>query len=405
MKTKYSTFYAPFTAKEKWIGAMLDSNSGYSYYGGIKLIFSKEINVDKIKCSIISILAKARVLSAEMRIMNDKLMMCVPSELDIQKNIANQIDINDNFSDDEFVTQTISPFESGLRVRYRNIKNQHCFWIGFWVFLCDGLSIDLLIKSIVSHYNNGNILISNNLNIIKNINKRDKENRFSLSQIATNNLSIINKKNNEYQTYFDDVAILAQRFNIQKDKLEFLSRKFNLTIFALIFSIFQISVSDVYNLEKIITEIPFANRFSSEEFVAIGPFSNTVPVITKYLSSCKLMDKIFETQKSLLDASTRQMVNNRYLLIDSLENYHRQIFNSWNSQLENETLLLNDGNSVSIELIHNKTIRADLDVTIGFDKDNFLVGRLGFRSENANNIKNIIDSMNHKFDILLKGDL
>lgn len=57
---------------------------------------------------------------------------------------------------------------------------------------------------------------------------------------------------------------------------------------------------------------------------------------------------------------------------------YNQIFNSWNAKLENKTINLSDGNFLSIELIHNGTVRSELDITFGSSSSGSILGKFGF---------------------------
>ena len=86
-EANYTYLDAPFTVRDKWTGAVLDSENGNSYYAGVKLKFSSQINLGKMRLAIIAVLSHVRILSSSMKIEDDKLVMCLPSESYIKEGL------------------------------------------------------------------------------------------------------------------------------------------------------------------------------------------------------------------------------------------------------------------------------------------------------------------------------
>ena len=123
-------------------------------------------------------------------------------------------------------------------------------------------------------------------------------------------------------------------------------------------------------------------------------------MLTSYPEKTKFIDKIFITQEALLDSSQRQMLDYSKYLPKGHKKLYNQIFNSWNAKLENKTINLSDGNFLSIELIHNGTVRSELDITFGSSSSGSILGKFGFYCKNSEIVNFLIESIKQKFKIL-----
>ncbi|WP_162012462.1 condensation domain-containing protein [Streptococcus sp. S784/96/1] len=400
-ENSYSYLDAPFTVREKWTGAVLDHEKGNSYYAGVKLKFSSNINLERAKLAIITVLSRVRILSSEMKIIDDKLVMCLPSESYIKNRLLCELPLSEEETDQDFVTPSLSPFLNGLKLKYRWDGKNHCFLIGFWTFTCDGLSIDLIIKAIVDYYENEEIPILYDKNSLLNIEKRSKYSNFVIESEYFEKASL----NNCFTSIKNDLESRKSKtitidFEILEDELSVVARRLGVTDFTIIFSLFQNSISEICELPTVITGVPFVNRYSLTELNTVGPFANTIPVLTSYPEKTKFIDKIFITQEALLDSSQRQMLDYSKYLPKGHKKLYNQIFNSWNAKLENKTINLSDGNCLSVELIHNGTVRSELDITIGTSSSGNILGKFGFYCKNSEIVNFLIESMKQKFKIL-----
>lgn len=403
-ENSYSYLDAPFTVREKWTGAVLDHEKGNSYYAGVKLKFSSNINLERAKLAIITVLSRVRILSSEMKIIDDKLVMCLPSESYIKNRLLFELPLSEEETDQDFVTPSLSPFLNGLKLKYRWDGKNHCFLIGFWTFTCDGLSIDLIIKAIVDYYENEEIPSLYDESSLLNIEKRSQKINFDIeceklgkdlfSGATSITSNLFGKKRQNINVDFE----------ILEEELRSLSRRLGVTDFTIIFAIFQISISEVHGFPKVITWVPFLNRASLREFSTVGPFANTIPVFTTYPEKTKLIDRIFLTQEALLESSKRQMLDYSKYLPNGQRKFFNQIFNSWNTKLENKKINFSDGTSLNVELLHNGTVRSGLDITVGTSSNSNIFMKFGFYHENSELVSSVIESMKQKFKIL-QGEL
>lgn len=400
-EANYTYLDAPFTVRDKWTGAVLDSENGNSYYAGVKLKFSSQINLGKMRLAIIAVLSHVRILSSSMKIEDDKLVMCLPSESYIKECLLNELVLANGETDQDFVNPNLSPFQNGLRLKYQWDGERHCFFIGFWTFTCDGLSIDLIINAIIDCYEKGKFAILYDKNSLLNIEKRSKYSDFVIESEYFEKASL----NNYFKSIKNDLESRKSKtitidFEILEDELRRVARRLGVTDFTIIFSLFQISISEICEQPTVITGVPFVNRYSLTELNTVGPFANTIPVLTSYPEKTKFIDKIFITQEALLDSSQRQMLDYSKYLPKGHKKLYNQIFNSWNAKLENKTINLSDGNFLSIELIHNGTVRSELDITFGSSSSGSILGKFGFYCKNSEIVNFLIESIKQKFKIL-----
>ncbi|MBM6082613.1 condensation domain-containing protein [Staphylococcus epidermidis] len=374
----------PENLKEKWIGAMIDSSgNGENYSAAIRLDFSPNCNIDRILHSIIKVLSLNPILASQFKIINKELIAFVPTSDVLYKSLINSINnINDSEVNDKVFKESTkflkSPKQNGLRFAYSKKHKIISVWIGFWTFTCDGMSIDILIKDIIKTYN-GEKLVENNT-WTKVIDTKD----FLYKKDSLNDLDIYIKKGpygidnvrNTHITSKGSCKNINFNTHILTKDINLIAKRFRVTPFTIMFGIFQNTIIHLSDVSKIVTGVPYTNRRSSKEISCIGPFSNTIPIITEKNKTDKINREFFlRIQKKLILASERQNISpNKYYPKDiSPRNVDYilpfpQIFNAWNSQQAGKKIMLNDREWLELNLLPNNTTRSGFELTLSANK-------------------------------------
>ncbi|WP_368667791.1 condensation domain-containing protein [Staphylococcus haemolyticus] len=88
------------------------------------------------------------------------------------------------------------------------------------------------------------------------------------------------------------------------------AKNLRITPFALMFGTFQNAIMHLSRVPRIITGVPYINRTSTEESECIGPFSNTIPILTERESSKRVSKNYLnDVQRNLIMASNRQSIS------------------------------------------------------------------------------------------------
>lgn len=370
----------PHGLKEKWVGAMVDgSGRGENYSAAIRLDFSSGCDTEKLLHTIIKVLSLNPILAGQFKIINKKLVTFVPSSEALYISLYNKIksQITVELNDEIFKKSTIhlkSPENVGLRIAYSKKEVGTSVWIGFWTFTCDGISIDILVKDIINMYNNEEI--NENNNWIKIINSRD----FTKVKNTLNDSEIYSQKgpygvDNVRNTPINSKGNCKNidfHTNILTKDINLIAKNLRITPFALMFGVFQNAIIHLSNASRIVTGVPYINRISTEESECIGPFSNTIPILTERKSTNQISKEFLKhTQKNLLIASKRQNINTNELYPKGITPRNvdyvlpfPQIFNAWNSQLSGKRIMLNNSESLKLHLIPNNTTRSGFELTL-----------------------------------------
>lgn len=375
----------PENLKEKWVGAMVDnSGHGESYSAAIRIDFSPGCDTDKVLYSIIKVLSSNPILAGQFRIINKELMAFVPTQESLYEALNNKIknQTNIKLNDEIFKNSTIhlsSPENIGLRLAYSKKEKGISIWIGFWTFTCDGISIDILIKNIVNAFNNEEIDRNNWVDLINN--RKSKEEKITLID------SEIYSKKGPYgidkirETPINSIGVSKNIFfdtGISTKDVNLVAKNLRITPFALMFGTFQNAIMHLSRVPRIITGVPYINRTSTEESECIGPFSNTIPILTERKSTKRISKNYLkDVQKNLIMASNRQNIsaNRLYYKETSPRNVDYtlpfpQIFNAWNSQLSGKSISLNNTETLKLHLLPNDTTRSGFELTLDSNKSN-----------------------------------
>lgn len=375
----------PENLKEKWVGAMIDdSGHGENYSAAIRIDFSSGCDTEKVLYSIIKVLSLNPILAGQFRIINTELIAFVPTQESLYEALKNKIKNQNNIelNDEIFKKSTIhlsSPENIGLRLAYSKKEKGISIWIGFWTFTCDGVSIDILIKNIVNAFNNEEInrnnwvdLINNSKSVEEKITLIDSEiysqrGPYGIDSVRETSINSIGVSKN----IFFDTGVLTKDVNL-------VAKNLRITPFALMFGIFQNAIIHLSQVPRIITGVPYINRTSTEEIKCIGPFSNTIPILTERKSTKQISTNYLkDIQKNLIIASKRQNIsaNKFYHTGTSPRNVDYtlpfpQIFNAWNSQLSGKSINLNNSETLQLHLLPNDTTRSGFELTLDSNNSN-----------------------------------
>lgn len=370
----------PENLKEKWVGAMVDSSGhGENYSAAIRLDFSSNCDTKKVLYSIIKVLSINTILAGQFKIVDKKLMAFVPTPEELYKTLVNKINSQNNIelNDEIFKNSTKylkSPENIGLRIAYSKKQESTSVWIGFWTFTCDGISIDILIKKMIDIYNGKDINEENNwINYINTIGSSQVKHTLIDSEIYSQKgpYGVDNVRNTPVNSKGKCKNIDLHTSILTKD-INSIAKNLRITPFALMFGAFQNTIMHLSDLSRIVTGVPYINRLNTEESTCIGPFSNTIPILTERKSTNKLSRNFLKSiQKDLIIASKKQNINtNKYYPkgisprnVDYVLPFP-QIFNAWNSQLSGKSIMLNNSESVKLHLVPNNTTRSGFELTL-----------------------------------------
>lgn len=395
MNKDYDKIYTTVGLNEKWIGAMITPNKK-SYMGAIRLDFSSKCKYDKAINAVIETLSRHSILSARFELEEDELVGYVPNYNTIKKYLTYELKNDDNnMSDEIFLSFEFKDLsERGLRVAKKSDTFGLHIWIGFWIFTCDGISIDLIINQISERYK-GKIIdkdIGNEVNDWNNYVKRQNLIKYTLEDMkkfkkiyeyqGPYGMDALNKKQHNQDHTMGSILV---NFGLEKNILKEYSKKNRVTEFTILFALFQKAISEITGRKNIITGVPFSNRHILEDYNIVGPISNTVPVLTIHKNNDKIQEIIKNAQYALLEASKRQSIKSSLLYPEGItaqnceyELPYPQLFNSWNSQQSSKTinLSLNNNNEwVKLFLLPNNTCRVGFEMTLN-TADKYISGRI-----------------------------
>ncbi len=99
-------------------------------------------------------LARHPTLAAKFEIEGEQLVGRAPTEQVLFEALRDQFGrVQTAVTDKEFLAYRARPAaESGLHIASSIDEAGLHIWIGFWIYTCDGASIDLLLEDIAKHY-------------------------------------------------------------------------------------------------------------------------------------------------------------------------------------------------------------------------------------------------------------
>lgn len=361
---------------EKWTGAMLDA-SGRAHCGALRLDFEGACNIDRVFEAIADTLSESPILAASFDIEGKTLSGQAPTQDALRAAIRTQLENEPGvITDADFLAHCgHDPSVPGLRLAASRDGMALRIWIGFWIFTCDGASIDLLVQNIARRYRN------------EDVPALQSWDSYAATEIArcTDNISEETRRaiySGEGPFGLDACRTTAPQtagasdsvpfvLNLRNDELAQLARKRRVTPFAMLFGAFQRAVSKESGLDHIVTGVPFNNRQErSEEFV-IGPLANTIPVVTRHSSGCDFDNDVKAAQGALLEAARRQHLDTARLFPDGMSPRTSmvdlpfpQLFNAFNAQTAGQPLPLADDVWLTLSLLPNNTHRVPFEITL-----------------------------------------
>ncbi|CCO50240.1 conserved hypothetical protein [Vibrio nigripulchritudo SOn1] len=396
--------------KDKWTGAMLDQ-SGSGYSGSFRLDFS---NCDELEVvqAVASTLSRHPILAATFDLNKGELVGRGPLESDLYDWLTEALSISSESLTEEIFKLSLasSITHPGLKIAKTSEPRKLSIWIGFWTFTCDGLSIDLLTEEISERLTGKAVQLThkwkgyekNNLTTVSDKEKVEIYPKSGPYGIDTNlKLSV------HGDTRGDSFPF---SLSIDTEHLRQIARTYRLTPFMLTFSAFQKAMSEISEISSVVTGVPFSNRLSEYEMTAIGPFSNTISVMTTH-SHAPFIEEVNLGVKALIKASKRQRLVNRLLYPDYLSHKSSgyilpfaQIFNAWNSRKQNQEIALSENKFMCLKLLHNNTARAGFEITLD-DHHPAVFGRIDMNKRIPISIVNdILKRMDYHLTSLIKEE-
>ncbi|OTA14356.1 Amino acid adenylation [Xenorhabdus vietnamensis] len=386
-----SSIVVPSTAglREKWIGAMLDQ-TGKAYAGALRLDFSPGCVPECVFNAIVDTLIRHPILAAQFDIEDDELVGRAPDKTELRGALWERLNLRHmGITDEMFLAHRARrASDSGLRITSVTDDTGIHVWIGFWTYVCDGASIDLLIEDIVQCYCGKPPRISKSWSEYACMENA----RISKRVISLQERLEVYSEPGPYgldairETPHGSVGIMQSvRFSssVLRSVVLAYARACRVTPFVLLFSIFQRAVSVVSRVTTVVTGVPFINRKSPDENVVVGPLSNTVPVTTHHnIPSESLPGMLNQLQRDVIRAAARQDIKAAAFYPDGIsprtvayELPFPQLFNAWNSRCDGTRIPLGDTEWVDLQLLPNSTCRAGFEITLD-EHSEYISGRI-----------------------------
>ncbi|SFU55582.1 Condensation domain-containing protein [Clostridium sp. DSM 8431] len=371
--------------KEKWIGAMLDQ-TGRNYSGALRIDFSKKCNKEKVFEAVSKTLAHYPILAATFKLEEENIVGYTPKEDVLVEAIKEQLSINnEGLTDEEFITYSgRKAYEPGLRIASSVNETGIHIWIGFWVFTCDGISIDIIIKEIADRYCGK--VIKRGKSWTEYVSekkseslKKDVDGEKIYSKPGPYGIDAVNLSKSNSRVRTKSIPFSS---SIELDKLKEAAKFYRVTLFSILFGAFQRAISRISKVDRVVTGVPFVNRSQIGDYQVVGPLSNTIPIAINTKIDKPFKAILRDIQKEIIIAAGYQDVEVSALYPKGISprnvNYELpfpQLFNAWNSKSEGEKILLDDNNYISTKLLHNDTCRVGFEITIN-EKNKFVSGRI-----------------------------
>jgi hypothetical protein len=374
--------------REKWTGAMLDQ-TGRAYCGAIRLDFSASCVAQQVYGAIADTLARHPILAARFDIEADELVGHAPEEAQLREALLKHLAIeHTGMTDGLFLSYRAKQANTpGLRLASVIDDTGLHVWIGFWIFTCDGASIDLLMQDIVDRYNGKTSVSSQRWGEyikLKNRhpNKRlvsEQERLLAYPAAGPYGLDAIRKPQAS-----TSLTMQSVHFNtsVPRNKLLACAKAYRVTPFVLMFGAFQRAVCALSKVKTVVTGVPFANRLENDDLNVVGPLSITVPVTTTHQLDGGIAAELKGLQRSVLSAASRQQIEPSYLYPQGISPRTAayvlpfpQLFNAWNSKSDGKSMPLSKTESMTMKLLPNDTCRIGFEITLDDNSDN-ISGRI-----------------------------
>jgi hypothetical protein len=374
--------------REKWTGAMLDQ-TGRAYCGAIRLDFSPSCVAKQVHCAIADTLSRHPILAAKFDIEADELVGYAPEEAQLREVLLKHLAVeHKSMTDGVFLSYRAKQANiPGLRLASVTDDTGIHVWVGFWIFTCDGASIDLLMQDIVESYN-GKTSVSSQCwseyiklkSTYSNTPLVSEQERLSAYPApGPYGLDAIRKPGASTSLKMQSIHFNT---SVPRNTLLACAKAYRVTPFVLMFGAFQRAVCALSKVKTVVTGVPFSNRLENDDLNVVGPLSITVPVTTKHRLNEGITAELKELQRSVLSAASRQQIEPSYLYPQGISPRTAayvlpfpQLFNAWNSKSDGKTMSLSKTESLTMKLLPNDTCRVGFEITLDDNSEN-ISGRI-----------------------------
>lgn len=364
--------------REKWMGAMLDA-TGRAYSGALRLDFSPDCVQEEAWDAVADTLARYPILAASFKYDNDTVVGHAPTESKLRLALREHLETgHQGVTNESFLAyRARHTSDPGLRLAsVRDDSGLH-IWIGFWIFTCDGASIDLIVDEITKRYTGVPVThhplewteyasLENSYAKERTELSRDMtdvylaEGPYGMDNIrATPRGSTGRMQSVPFHTNILRQTVLAS------------SKAYRVTPFTLLFAAYQQAVSAVSGTSRVITGVPLVNRRRPEDYTVVGPISNTVPIPTQHDLKGSIKETVKSIQLSVIKATERQHIEPAALYPKGItprtaayELPYPQLFNAWNSQRVHSRISLGQTEWMTVNLLPNSTCRVGFEMTL-----------------------------------------
>ncbi|UMZ09113.1 non-ribosomal peptide synthase [Pseudomonas sp. MPFS] len=361
--------------REKWTGAMLDQ-TGRAYCGALRLDFSAQCDQAQVFDAVAQTLARHPILAARFEIDGEQLVGHAPSEPDLRQALREQLGkVQDALTDQDFLAyRARQASEPGLRIASAVDQDGLHIWIGFWVYTCDGASIDLLLDDIARHYQGQPPVSGTAWNDYCQTQQLAEQTVSAAQQLEVYphtgpyGLDALRTKSSSGMGRMQSLKFTS---NVPRSRVLAYAKAQRVTPFVLLLAIYQRAISAVSGVSTVVTGVPFANRSEAAAQTLVGPLSNTVPVSTRHEPGEPLDAVIKRVQRAVINASARQGIEPAALYPEGMstrtagfELPFAQLFNAWNSRSAGSRISLGKEQWMSLQLLPNDTCRVAFEITL-----------------------------------------
>ncbi|BBN55163.1 hypothetical protein TRE132_32880 [Pseudomonas chlororaphis subsp. aurantiaca] len=361
--------------REKWTGAMLDQ-TGRAYSGALRLDFSAQCCQEQVFDAVAQTLARHPILAARFEIEGEHLVGRAPSEQALRQALREQLGkVQAAVTDQEFLAyRARQAAEPGLRIVSAVDEAGLHIWIGFWIYTCDGASIDLLLEDIAQHYLDQPPVSCSAWNDYCRMRALPKQPVSAAQQLEVYpgtgpyGLDALRPKSGAGMGRMQSLKFTC---DVPRSRVLDYARAQRVTPFVLLLAIYQRAISAVSGVATVVTGVPFANRPGAAAQTLVGPLSNTIPVSTRHEPDEPLAAVIKRVQRAVINAAARQHIEPAALYPEGMsartagfELPFPQLFNAWNSRSEGRRIALGDHQWMSLRLLPNDTCRVAFEITL-----------------------------------------
>ncbi|MHC8397825.1 condensation domain-containing protein [Pseudomonas sp. LB3P93] len=361
--------------REKWTGAMLDQ-TGRAYCGALRLDFSAECDQAQVFDAVAQTLARHPILAARFELEQEHLIGRAPTEQALRQALREQLgQVQATLSDQDFLAyRARHAGEPGLRIASAVDAAGLHVWIGFWIYTCDGASIDLLIDDITRYYRGLPPVSCTEWNDYCQGLHLPEQPVSTAQQLeiypgtGPYGLDAVRSKNTSGKGRMQSLKFTAP---VARSRVLDYAKTLRVTPFALLLAIYQRAISAVSGVATVVTGVPFANRPDAAAQTVVGPLSNTIPVSTRHEPDEPLATVVKRVQRAVINAATRQHIEPAALYPEGMstrtagfELPFPQLFNAWNSRSEGSRIDLGDNQWMSLQLLPNDTCRVAFEITL-----------------------------------------